>query len=88
MINCYCGIPDIIILWHGEWADPEVCWNGLTRNYYDLDEILWERYVEECRENGTTAEVDLFPAWVKKNAETAIGLLQDMAMLDDEEATA
>ena len=78
-MDCYCGIPDIIILWHGEWADPEICWNGLTCDYYDLDESLWESYAEECRENDVPPDVDRFPAWVKENAELAMEFLRNMA---------
>lgn len=78
-MDCYCGIPDIIILWHGEWADPEICWNGLTCDYYELDESLWESYAEECRENDVPADVDRFPAWVKENAGLAMEFLRNIA---------
>ena len=37
----YCGIPDIGILWHGEWADSEIVFDGQTCNYYALDDGLW-----------------------------------------------
>ena len=74
----YCGIPDIGILWHGEWADPEIVFDGQTCDYYELEDGLWERYAEECRENGKTADVDRFPAWVKENEELAKEFLREL----------
>ncbi len=83
-MDCYCGIPDIIILWHGEWADPEIRWNGLTCDYYDLDDALWDCYAEECGDKSAPADVDRFPVWVKENAELVREFLRNMAKASDE----
>ena len=33
----YRGCKDIEIIWHGDWADPELRYNGYVANYYKID---------------------------------------------------
>lgn len=45
--NYYRGIKDIDFIWHGEWKDPELSYNGMTVNYYDVEDTIWEEYMED-----------------------------------------
>lgn len=40
----YYGIEGVIFHWHGEWADPEVEYNGKIINEVDLLEYFAEVY--------------------------------------------
>lgn len=51
-------------IWHGEWSDPEVYWQGNLYNAEDLDEYLWSIYKEDCQENGQEPTLDDFEDWV------------------------
>lgn len=45
--NYYRGINDIEFIWHGTTADPELFYNGMTVNYYDVEDTIWEEYMED-----------------------------------------
>ena len=82
MDDCFYGIRGIRVLWHGDWADPELLWHGMIFNYYALEDALWGVYEEEHKKPGDTgvdATYDDFAAWVKKNASRAREFLQNMA---------
>lgn len=78
MKNWFYGIYGIRYIDHGAWYDPELIWRGRSFNYYDVEMPLWEVYREECSENGTTPDENVFPAWVKKNAYLAREYLQNL----------
>jgi hypothetical protein len=78
MKQYFYGIRGIEFIWHGEWSDPELIWRGKSFNYYDVELPLWSEYRDECSENGTPADENAFPAWVKKNAYLAREYLQNL----------
>ena len=43
-MNNYRGIEDISILWHGDWADPEMEYAGMTVNYWAVENAIYEEY--------------------------------------------
>lgn len=45
--NYYRGIKDIEFIWHGASSDPEISYNGMVVNYYDVDDTIWEDYKED-----------------------------------------
>lgn len=45
--NYYRGIKDIEFIWHGSTADPELSYKGMTVNYYDVEDTIWEEYKED-----------------------------------------
>ena len=45
--NYYRGIKDIEFIWHGTSSDPEISYNGMVVNYYDVDDTIWEEYKED-----------------------------------------
>lgn len=43
------GVEGVTMIWHGEWSDPELEYDGKVANYWDVENTMWERYKEECR---------------------------------------
>ena len=48
----YRGIRGIHFIWHGSQADPELSYLGKVVNYYDVEEIVIDRYREERQSLG------------------------------------
>jgi hypothetical protein len=44
----YRGVPGSTYISHGEWADPEVLWDGVELNANDIEECLWYSYKDDC----------------------------------------
>lgn len=44
------GVPGTVYIWHGEWSDPEILYQGKELNATDVESVLWENYKEDCRE--------------------------------------
>ena len=82
--NCFYGIPGIQIIWHGEWADPELVWNGQSFDYYDLEMPLWEVYREECDEAGVPTDDDKFGEWIREHADLAEEYLRNLSESNQE----
>lgn len=61
----YRGVPGSVYIWHGEWSDPEVLWDGVELNANDIEESLRYSYKEYCDENGEEPTEDGFDEWVK-----------------------
>lgn len=82
----YYGIEGVRMIWHGEWADAEVEYDGMVVNESVLVDGLWELYKEECAEDGVVAEDGAeFEAWMLAHGETVKGDIFDLwsAMYDD-----
>ena len=45
--NYYRGIKDIEFIWHGATPDPELSYNGMVVNYYDVEDTIWQEYKED-----------------------------------------
>ena len=78
MKNYFYGIYGIKLIWHGEWADPELVWHGKSFNYYDIEMPLWNDYVADCEYFGNVPNDDDFSLWVKNNARLAREYLQNL----------
>ena len=74
----FYGIYGIEVIWHGEWADPELIWHKKPFNYYDVENALWSYYKEECDDLNIPIIEDNFDKWVKKNAYLAREILQNL----------
>lgn len=44
--NNWRGVPGVHMIWHGEWNDPELEYDGSVANYYDVESTMYE-YAEE-----------------------------------------
>lgn len=56
----YYGIPGVRMIWHGEWSDAEVCYNGKFVNEPSVVDIMWNNYEEECEYEGKPVDEDYF----------------------------
>lgn len=65
------GIEGIGFVWHGQWADPEIEYNGKRINSYIVEETMWERFKEDgfCNE-------DLFSNYMLEHADEVIELIE------------
>ena len=50
MVN-YRGVEGIEFVSHGEWADPELIYDGESFNYWDIEDALWSMFCEELCED-------------------------------------
>lgn len=62
----YRGVPSSTYIWHGEWADPEVLWDGVELNVTDIEEGLWYSYKDDCEERGENPTEQGYEAWLKE----------------------
>lgn len=52
--NTWRGVPNVRMIWHGEWSDPELEYNGIVANYHDIEDTMYEY----AKEDGIDAEND------------------------------
>ena len=45
------GIKGAKYIYHGDWADPEIQYDGMSLNYFDVEEFLLDEYREEHPED-------------------------------------
>ena len=75
------GVPGIKMIYHGDWADPELKYKGKLFNYYGIKNSLWEFYKEDLEEklfeliNEENID-DGFERWITNNHETVYEYLK------------
>lgn len=42
------GVQGVTMIWHGEWSDPELEYEGNVANYWQIEDSMWESYKEVC----------------------------------------
>lgn len=52
--NNWRGVPGVHMIWHGEWSDPELEYDGKVANMYDVESTLYEY----AQEDGIDADND------------------------------
>lgn len=71
--NTFRGVKGSIIIDHGDWADPEIWYDGKTFNYWDIENTLYGYYVNDCEERGEKATEEGFdnlpPEWFASELE-------------------
>ena len=76
----YRGVPGSTYIWHGEWSDPEVLWDGVELNVNDIEEGLWYSYKDDCEERGEKPTNQGYEAWLKEmGTEYIASHLDDLA---------
>lgn len=40
------GVPGVTMIYHGDWSDPELECDGQTRNYWDVEDSIYDFYKE------------------------------------------
>lgn len=63
------GIPGIGYIWHNEWADPEIEYDGKRFSCHIVEDTMWERYREECYERDEEPDEDKFGDYMRENAD-------------------
>lgn len=59
------GVPGAIFIWHGEWADPEILYEGHLLNSSDVEDSLWVSYQSDLAE-GEIAPNMSFDKWCEE----------------------
>lgn len=72
MLASWCGIDSIGIEWRGAWSDPLLHYKGHTFNGNDVQDGLWENYVED---GGNLHNED---EWFNFVTDNAVNYLEDL----------
>lgn len=70
------GIPDIGFIYHGDWADPEIEYDGETLNSCIVEDSMWSMYTEDCEEMGKESNIDEFTTYMKEHADDVYYLIE------------
>lgn len=55
----YRGTTDIEFVYHNEWADPELIYDGKSFNYWDIEDALWSEFCELINEETGLSVCDI-----------------------------
>ena len=71
------GIKNAKFIYHGDWNDPEVQYDGVSLNYYDIEDILLDEYREEHPEDKNDKGFDKWMALpkTKSSIQSALDIL-------------
>lgn len=61
----YHGIPEIELVYHGAWSDPELIYDGKSFNYWDIDDALWDMFCEVLHEDNGLSVSEMFDEYVQ-----------------------
>ena len=77
--NNWYGIKGITFIWHNEWADPEIEFEGNVLNVHDIEDVMWERYLEEHPE--CDGDFDKFAEYMRREEEEIKEMFREMVRL-------
>lgn len=66
------GIEKIGLIWHGNWADPEIEYKGKRCSCYTIEDTMWSRFLEEYPDK----KEDEFEAFMWENENEVIELCE------------
>lgn len=64
--STYRGVPGSRFIWHGEWSDPEIEWDGELINYNEFEDNLWYMFRSDT---GLDSE-QAFEEWINQEGGT------------------
>jgi hypothetical protein len=70
------GIEDVGFIWHGSWSDPEIEYKGKRINSTIVEDTMWERFREDCEEDGEIPTEDKFELYMMVNQEDVYELIE------------
>lgn len=81
------GIPNIGFIYHNNWSDPEIEYKGKRINTTIIENTMWERFRDECEEQGKNADdcIDYFDNHYMKEHSDEVYELIELAMEKMEE---
>lgn len=80
----YCGVPGVEFIYHNEWSDPEVAYEGKLYNVVDLEEGLLYLYKEEFPDD---PDYKNFHTWLSENPDYVYNELYDLTPSGDDTRT-
>lgn len=69
------GIKPIRFIWRGSWADPDICYNRMVVNSHIVEDSMYERYCEDCREGNLGITDDGFAEFMRNNKDEIVELI-------------
>lgn len=67
------NIPGTELVWHGEWADPEIIYKGKSVNYWSVEDALELSYKSEENNVGS------YEQWVsEQDSKYLISILEEI----------
>lgn len=69
------GIKPIRFIWRGSWADPDICYNRMVVNSHIVEDSMYERYCEDCREGNIEITDDGFAEFMRNNKDDIVELI-------------
>lgn len=76
----FCDIKGIKMIWHGEWADPEVKYGNKYINYYDVED-----YVINLMDEEGVSKDKPFDEYCRENAEVIKAFIDENGKEEEEE---
>ena len=71
------GIEELKLMWNGTQSDPTILYKGKECSCYIMEDTMWERYNEECEENGIKPdENEGFGNYMRENKDEVIYLTE------------
>ena len=70
------GIPNIGFIYHNDWTDPEIEYEGEILNSYIVEDSMWSIYTEDCEETGKEPNIDEFADYMKDNTDEVYYLIE------------
>ena len=73
------GIPNVGFIWRGCWSDPEIEYKGKRINSTIVEDTMWERFREECEDQGKNADdcIDYFDNnYMREHADEVYELIE------------
>lgn len=74
-LSYWYGIKPIRFIWRGSWADPEICYNRMVVNSHTVEDAMYERYHEYCKEEGVESSDDGFAEFMRNNKAEIVELI-------------
>lgn len=88
VIGNYRGCKNVKLIYHGDWGDPELKYHNYIANYNDIEDTLWDAFLEESGypDNPSNKEVDnAFTEYVKENENEVISLIKEYGEEDNDD---
>ena len=71
------GTQEIEMIWHGEWADPELKVDERVANYWEVEQYC----VDCCKDEGINYNDDfIFAEWVRTHEEEIIDWIYEITV--------
>lgn len=71
------GIKGIRFIYHGDYSDAEIEYKGHVLNEHDVEDALYSRYLEDCREEGRKDTFEGFSEFMRNNERLVKEYIED-----------